>query len=297
MLSLSTNFTQIEQGITLLTTESLSCQDITSKIMINSGCKRLDSATEIAANYIPNSFVPKQDWRFLNSIESNLLTARKYQWNTGLSIGLIKIPKDVVDPLKQTLGVNGSDLSTHRLADCLILDENNYQKGVDKIIDYISIYTKGNDKAVTPLGVKISFPGLITATQDYNINYFVERPYIGIHLDHWEEDPLKRRQVSRNRLCINLGEETRYFLFVNLSILQIFNMLGFKDPDDIPMHYRGFALPALFLEKYPNYPICKLSLNPNEAYIAPTENMLHDATSLGKTLPDISMNFLGRFSL
>jgi hypothetical protein len=223
--------------------------------------------------------------------------AKKTQWNMGLSIGLMKIPEDVVNPLKRTLAVDGSNLSTDRLVNCHILDEDNYQKEINKIIDYIKIYTKGKDKAITALGVKLSFPGLITATQDYNINYFVRRPYIGIHLDHWDEDPLKRRQVSRNRLCINLGEEARYFLFINLSILQIFNMLGLKDPDDISRHYRGFALPALFLEKYPNYPICKLSLDPNEAYIASTENILHDATSLGKTLPDISMNFLGRFSL
>ena len=33
----------------------------------------------------------------------------------------------------------------------------------------------------------------------------------------------------------------------------------------------------------------KLALEPNEAYIAPTENILHDATSIEKQAIDVSL--------
>jgi hypothetical protein len=291
-----TESNQLVEGIKLTPNHEYDGEKLANKLMVNDGSYYLDPMAEIAANYAEDSFLPKENWRLLSLTESKILISNKSQHNIGNSISVIKIPHIMLEGLKKTLVVDYSVLTDKKQVSCKISQKDIYGEKVDAVIRYIEAHTNTSYESIQSLGIQASVPGLITTTKDLT-QYLPQTPYVGIHLDSWEKQPLKRRHSSRNRLCINIGEETRYFLFINLSILQIFHMLELKDPEDIPQYYRGTALPNLFLKKYPNYPICKLSLEPNEAYIAPTENMLHDATSVGKTVPDVSLTFLGKFSL
>jgi hypothetical protein len=287
---------QLVEGINLILSHEYDSKILANKLMINGGNYCLDPLAEIDTNYTDDSFVPKDNWRLLSSTELHILTSDESQHSIGNSISIIKIPSAILEILKQTLILDYSIISNNKEVSCEISQQDIYEEEIDTIIRYIESHVNTSYESIQSLGIQASYPGLITTTRDFT-KYLPQTPYVGIHLDSWEKQPLKRRHSSRNRLCINIGEETRYFLFINLSILQIFHMLELKDPEDIPQYYRGAALPTLFLRKYPNYPICKLSLEPNEAYIAPTENMLHDATSIGKTVPDVSLTFLGKFSL
>ena len=66
--------------------------------------------------------------------------------------------------------------------------------------------------------------------------------FVGLHVDNWTRLPLNQRHTAPRRICINLGNEARYFLFVNLS------------------------------------------------YIAPTENIIHDGSSVGARGHDVSLS-------
>lgn len=260
---------------------------LASKLTINTGNDRLEPTAKIAANYVGESFIPRLTWRHLNSAERQLLISPICQWVRGYNIGILKIPDRELELLRQTLII----------ADRQVTIEHNdlHQAAIRHIANYLQAYTVPQEP-IKSLGINTSQPGLITTTRD-EIKYLPDKPYVGLHLDSWEKAPLKRRHLSSNRLCINVGRETRYFLFINLSLLRMFEMLGLRDPQDIPQYYRGIGLPDLFLHTYPDYPVLKLALAPNEAYIAPTENIIHDASSIDKHKIDLSLTFLGKFFL
>ena len=69
-----------------------------------------------------------------------------------------------------------------------------------------------------------------------------ERKLAGLHVDSWDGLPLRHRHRSRNRLCINLGREPRYPLFINLPLMDMFRTLALRDPEDIYEDFRGLFL-------------------------------------------------------
>jgi hypothetical protein len=50
------------------------------------------------------------------------------------------------------------------------------------------------------------------------------------------------------------------------------------------------------MRSWPDYPAIRLQVNPGEAYILPTDNMVHDASTEGSIFPDINLTYLGRFT-
>ena len=50
-----------------------------------------------------------------------------------------------------------------------------------------------------------------------------------------------------------------------------------------------------FMRCFPDYPVIRLRIAPNEAYIAPTENIIHDGSTLGKMYFDICLTIRGKF--
>jgi hypothetical protein len=49
-----------------------------------------------------------------------------------------------------------------------------------------------------------------------------------------------------------------------------------------------------FLTLFCDYPVLRLRIQPGEAYIAPTENVVHDGSSMEMSVADISLSLRGR---
>ena len=77
--------------------------------------------------------------------------------------------------------------------------------------------------------------------------------------------------------------------------MRMFHHLALRDPEDIYEDYRGLYVGHRFMRARPEYPVIRLRINPGEAYILPTDNLIHDASTEGKTFPDITLTFLGYF--
>jgi hypothetical protein len=75
----------------------------------------------------------------------------------------------------------------------------------------------------------------------------------------------------------------------------MFQDLGLRDPEDIYGDFRGLYLGQRFMKACPDYPVVQLRIEPGEAYIFPTDNLIHDASTNGKQFPDITLTFLGCF--
>jgi hypothetical protein len=128
-------------------------------------------------------------------------------------------------------------------------------------------------------------------------SHYQEPLLLGIHTDTIVNVPPRLRRFSPNRLCLNMGLEDRYFLFVNLSLHQIDCMLKEQaivyreEPRTSPLR----AFRTAFMSRSPRYPVIKLRVRPGEGYIAPTENIIHDGCSVGQRTFDIPFHAFGHF--
>jgi hypothetical protein len=138
-------------------------------------------------------------------------------------------------------------------------------------------------------------PGMRTVTKD-EVRGKDQHFYVGLHLDTWEKIPMRERNDARNRICVNMGREARHFLFINLPVAQMHALLRRGAPDKISDYY-GTDLGHEFMRAFPGYPVVRLTIGPREAYIAPTDNLIHDATSVGRKYPDLTLHILGYFGL
>jgi hypothetical protein len=104
------------------------------------------------------------------------------------------------------------------------------------------------------------------------------------------------RQQSRNRICFNLGNEKRFFLFINLGIDEIVSKIKAEHNATIDEVICMDDIVTLFLELYPEYPVLKLKVEPGEGYLAPTEYIIHDGYNAGNKEMDIRLTLRGYFS-
>ena len=136
--------------------------------------------------------------------------------------------------------------------------------------------------------IRISAPNLPTVTTDKDL-------LVGLHVDEWFHDGQAPRRWRPNRMVFNLGRQPRYFMFINIPVEEMM--------DDMPVGLQspsireGTDIGRRFMQSHPNYPVCRIRVLPGEAYIAPTENLVHDASSIGITRVDIAGHVLGQFKL
>jgi uncharacterized protein len=247
-------------------------------------------------SYLKAAIVPKEPWRALLPEESALLFApTSSAWNVGSDLGVFRIPDEVIAPLEAIFEQYGT-------RDCL--DSATYQvhtlhpdwdAAYQRLIEHLTERYALRQHEPTVVRLATAPPGMKTVTKD-SVKDRSEHYYVGMHLDTWEKIPLLERHKARNRICVNLGREDRYFLFMNLTLMKMFEALGREDPARADDYY-GTDLGHDFMRTFPGYPVLKLRVRPREAYIAPTDNLIHDGSSTDKRYPDIALHILGYFGM
>ncbi len=123
--------------------------------------------------------------------------------------------------------------------------------------------------------------------------------HVGLHLDSFDRLPPEQRRKGSNRLCINLGEACRSLQFVPVEASDMMGMLEARNLTPAlgwpHRHGRKMDLARAFLATYPEAPVVRLLLHPGEAYLAPTENMIHDGIAEDPRRPDVTMTIRGYF--
>jgi len=136
-------------------------------------------------------------------------------------------------------------------------------------------------------GIIHNAPGDPTVTIDHHA-----KRRIGLHVDNWDKQNIDKRRLSPNRICINVGECTRIFLFVPIEIGSVVSILRAAGID-VRASPRPTALGRLFLHRYPNVPVLRVPVDPGCAYIAPTETLIHDASTAQMTKVDYQLTIRG----
>jgi len=222
--------------------------------------------------------IPIQQWRTLSPDEGRQLSADE----AAPQVWILKVPDALLEPLLAN-GVQG--ITKQSEAD-LFIRQPHLSDSLANILEF------GKSLAVTPTGLKLQGmgvrpPGLITTTVDK------ERSVrIGLHMDSWDRLHPRETRRARNRLNINLGSGNRYLLLVDMPVDTIFSN-GREGSDKAIRGSSGLARD--FLERNPQHPVLKLCIRPFEAYIAPTELLPHDSSTLDKREADVSLTMLGHF--
>ena len=289
MSNLSSTVSRLKSGIKIAIDNDLPTVD---RFSLSDGS--IEISPDLYPQYSHPAFIPKLPWRESTAVESESLINATDIRERSETIAIVKFPETAISSL-QSLITWGETQYGESVTATEIIAHPDYLSARSQTQEYIL-----SKYALAPA---IDCRELIRCNVDLPtstinaIEYLPAKLFAGLHLDSWDYLPFRRRHLARNRICINLGREARYFLLINLTLKQIFSELNLVDPDDIYQDYRGVRLPNKFLQAFPDYPVVKLAIYPGEAYIAPTENFIHDATSIGKTLPDWNMTFLGNFKI
>lgn len=139
------------------------------------------------------------------------------------------------------------------------------------------------------LGFRSTHDTAPTATWDAARN---QRP--GLHIDSWDKVTVPQRQNATNRICLNLGPQIRSFLFLDIAVTQM---------PDLCAHAAAAAhtdanvdlIADSFLSEHPGWPVVRVDVAPGEAYIAPTELLIHDGLTADALSPNRTFALRGHF--
>jgi hypothetical protein len=251
--------------------------DKPDRLRINSGSKRISDP-----EYTELSFVPQEDWRPMTATETEVAQDASVSRLDSERISIWRVPTEVSTHFELFRR------SIAKYNDLKLLENLwthiEYQRGRSKL--YRMVRDAGLGESLKILGHYCRGPGSVVSSVNR------EGLFVGLHIDSWANPTISTRTTGfPSRLCVNLGPETRYLNVLNLSVRQMSAMsLGPVTEDPVEFTVE-------FLRDNPRYPLIQISIEPGEAYIAPTEIMIHDATTLGKKYVDASTTFLGDFTL
>jgi hypothetical protein len=240
-----------------------SCKESSNRIELSSGT-RLAGMREITnlvhgTAYEEGARLPREPWRLATKEEYEGLVVAEAPSDMATSVAIVKLPGEFSDDRRQA-----------------IRSGNPESREINLFRPLRTICQLGEPLHCHGLNQQ---PGnLKTAT----INRDVGR-YIGLHVDIWDRCKIDSLHLATNRICVNVGQDDRYFLFLPISLMAIASVLSRVIGPDWKVPRRHTDIARQFMEQFPDTPVIRCRLAPGEAYIAPTENLVHDGSSVGQS--------------
>jgi hypothetical protein len=251
------------------------------RVFLSDGTTSLQQLENDKAEYYPGAFLPRTPWRKPADWES------KHLWqDSGVAnvdfVGIASIPNELLAALRKVIN-DGEDKDALRQ-----LEPRRIREFIGPLIDYLRERFAYKSEPFNH-GIHVHRPGRETVT----LNTATGK-YLGLHLDSWERYSVEARARSLNRICVNFGAEPRHLLFLNLSLMNVARLAEVSQ--ETADHAYDSVGPA-FMSRFPGYPIVKVRIAPGEAYIAPTDNIIHDASTVGSRSPSVTLTLRGWFTV
>lgn len=237
------------------------------------------TAVEQDGRYRECAYVPKTPWQHLQPERWQELSAASNTWDRAASIGLVAVPsefKKLVNGLCIGRVSDASSFSEWSRATCA--------NALSECVAHLGEFCERTD-GLQYLGISYNEPAQLTTTVNRKLGMMT-----GLHVDSWESEGCKSRLEARNRLCVNLGSEPRYFLFCSHPVHVVWSAYSFPDSGG------GVTSSVVDYLRASERLVYRLRVEPFEAYIAPTENLIHDGSTAGTERPDLSLTLLGHFA-
>jgi hypothetical protein len=251
-------------------------------ISASSGTQSVVQSGSCIDSYIGNAAVPRDSWRALTAEELDQLTIPPNV--SCLKIGLIQINPEVWEAFHELREVLATAAS-HDAARIIVASDQ-WQHLITAALRSVTPWVMDDLRTFAGVGLCVNPPGLPTVTFDE-----ARKGYIGLHVDNWYDDLSPDK--APGRICINLGSSARYFLFSPLSLTGMELAMA---PDGRNLDRRG-DLARAFFRRFPDQPVLRLRVTPGEAYIAPTENISHDGSTLDQAGWDLTLTVRGWFAV
>ena len=242
------------------------CRHMVDRVQASTGTRPVTSSEIVELHYVPEAHLPCEPWHPLTMDEQAALIAERPPQDMARTVSIVKLPgKFKPDVWRSFEPVEGAEVPDEIVASlesvCTLHDPLNW------------------------IGPNRNQPGLKTVTVGNDGTH-----HVGLHLDSWDNLELARRLESTNRICVNIGASSRYFLFLPFSLEQMKHILSTRH-QKASIHH--LAIGDHFMEQFPTVPAIRCRLAPGEAYIAPTENLIHDGSSEGQQQADQQSTVLG----
>jgi len=248
------------------------CPNDGSRIEMSNGTRVATPGEVRDLGYEDGARLPCGPWRPLTRWESDRLMLTKVPDSMAESICLLRLPW-LSTETRDAIAANDMDAVR------------------DNVVAPISRICR-LDEPLDVIGVAGHPPGRETVTIDRDVG-----KSIGLHVDSWDNLDLEQRGKSTNRICVNVGYGHRYFLFLPFSLMEIASILS-KETDTGPASLLPSNLfERTFMDKFPHVPVVRCRLAPGDAYIAPTENLIHDGSSEGGHDMDVTFTIRGHLGL
>jgi len=273
----------LRHGVVLYFLSEESSTARAKRILLSEGTEQIQSSA--ATPFCPDSFIPKGAWRepSANEVDELLTDPPITEWNR--TVAIVAVPKAVLNTFEALqLGsvTSWADIQERRRTD-------EYSIAVEAITSYLRTYATDSSGIVVS-GLVINQIGLPSVTFDQQNNCF-----IGMHLDSWDALPLDQRHRSSNRFVLNLGSEPRSLVFINQDLETIYALLRYRERGVLASEVDYNGMVREFMSTFPRYPVVRVLVAPGEAYIAPTENIIHDGYTVGRSSLDIHLTVRGHF--
>ena len=274
---------QLIEGVKLDIRKSIDKQSV----MINNGAIKEINIENNDVEYLENSFTPIDKWIELDEYNKRILFDNAKNQESFNKIVIDEIPENIKEILIK-LKINESndrDEVFSKFAENpeLTLDFEN------KTTAFLNNFAKSNN-SFELYKILVLYPNRKTTAL---LNFNDKTKFLGLHFDSCTTFEIETANESKNRFCINMGSEDRELYFVNLSLVQIKQLiLEANSRENITLK----NLTLLFFKYYFNYPITKVKIKPFQFYIAPTDNCIHEGTTFRKNKIDISITYLGYFN-
>jgi hypothetical protein len=249
------------------------CKEVTARIELSSGTRVAD-ASEISNPihgdaYEEGARLPREPWRRPATEEAQRLIATEMPRNRANTVAIVSLPDELSDDSCAVIrNVNTETLEAELL------------RPLRTICEF--------GEPLHCIGASANRANLKTVT----INRHSGR-FNGLHVDNWDGRDLDSRHLSTNRICINIGRIERCFLFLPISLMEIAALLANEMGPCWQPPQRYSLIGRQFMERFPDVPVVRCRLAPGEAYIAPTENLVHDGSSIGQSEMDEQFTMRG----
>lgn len=226
------------------------------------------------SGYLDHAYLPKPDWRLLSIDErSNLFQAHSSQIKAEVCVVNVrgerysKLAEDVARRGVHT----GTDARTEQL----------FRETIEAYVDVEQYHY---------LGIETTLDSAPTLTWD------TDGRRTGLHVDSWSGAAIADRASAVNRMCLNVGAGDRFLLLINEGIDTVREKLAAAGRLDEPYRENVTTLAVCYLELAPRTEVLAVRIRPGEAYIAPTEYVIHDGFVPGR-LPNASISVTGHVTL
>jgi len=249
---------------------------------------------EYVPKYVANAYVNKRDWRKLTE-EELLGLAPDETRNDYNTLYLGEIPTALKECFKA--------LKLHESADreeVYIRFQSNQeltQKATQLLHEFL--LPLANNKKFNFHCIGTNYPNIELVAcnttmleEGYKQS---EKTCLGMHNDGTQLMTIDTAHEFGNRISINLGKDSRYFLFVNLQLKEAHRMLEEKLSADEFQQINISNIPQYFFKNFPDYPVMRVEQKPYQYYISSTDNCFHDGSTLGATHLDVCIVYFGNF--